>query len=89
MRTKSLGIDRFADLEDFLVGQVLHPTAVVDAQLVGNLESGFGADPMDVSQRDNHALVGGDIHPGNTSHLLLLLHGDVTLAFALGMAPIS
>jgi len=25
---------------------------------------------VDVGQRDFHALVGGDVHPGNTSHLL-------------------
>jgi hypothetical protein len=26
---------------------------------------------VNVGQRDNHALVGGDIYPGNTSHLIL------------------
>jgi hypothetical protein len=33
---------------------------------------------MDIGQRDDHALVGGDVHPGNTGHLILLLHRNET-----------
>jgi hypothetical protein len=26
---------------------------------------------VNIGERDNHALVGGEVHPGNTSHLVL------------------
>eukprot|EP00611_Tribonema_gayanum_P005682 TRINITY_DN1488_c0_g1_i4.p1 TRINITY_DN1488_c0_g1~~TRINITY_DN1488_c0_g1_i4.p1 ORF type:complete len:133 (+),score=6.09 TRINITY_DN1488_c0_g1_i4:41-439(+) len=42
---------------------------ITDAQ--GNAISWSSADPVNVGERDDHALVGGDIDPGNTSHLFL------------------
>src|SRR5690606_32281993 len=38
---------------------------------IGDLHRRGRADTMNVGERDNHALVGGDVHPGNTSHLVL------------------
>ena len=33
-----IGIDRFADVQDFLIGQVLNTASVIDSQLVGDLQ---------------------------------------------------
>jgi hypothetical protein len=44
---------------------------MIDAQLVGDLLRLVGTGTMDVRQRDDHTLVGGDVYPGNTSHLVL------------------
>jgi hypothetical protein len=41
---------------------------MVDTQLVGDLLGLEGTDTVNVGERDDHALVGGDVHPGNTSH---------------------
>ena len=68
---REVGVDRFADLQDFGVRQVLYATAVIDAELVGDLESLGTTDTMDVGERDDNALVGRDVYPGNTSHLNL------------------
>ena len=65
------GIDGFADLQDFGVRQVLNAAGVVDAELVGNFDGLGATDTMDIRKRDDNALVGGDIYPGNTSHLNL------------------
>jgi hypothetical protein len=69
-----ISIDGFTDLQHFGVGQVLHAAAMIDAQLVSDLLRRGGTDTVNVGERDNNALVGGDIYPGNTSHLNLLLH---------------
>src|SRR3990167_9605954 len=70
-----LGVDRFADLKDLCVRKVGHAAGVFNTQLVGDLLGLVCANAMDVGQRDDHALVGGDVDPCNTSHLLLrLLH---------------
>src|SRR5690606_23596324 len=63
-----VGVDRFADLEDFSVRQVLNATAVVDAQLVGDVDGGLAADAVNVGERDDHALVGRDVDTRNTCH---------------------
>ena len=61
-------------MQHFLIGKILHAAAVVNAQLVCDLLRLVGADTMNVGKRDDNALVGGDVYPGNTSHLNLLLH---------------
>src|SRR3546814_5772636 len=66
-----IGVDRFADAQNFLIGKILHTTAVIDAELVGNLDSRGAANTMNVGERDYNALVGGDVYTCNTSHLLL------------------
>ena len=63
-----VGIDRFTNLEDFSIAEILHATAVVDPQLVHDLLGAGCTDSVNIGQRDDHALVGGDIYPGNASH---------------------
>ncbi len=71
-----VGVDRLADLEDFLVGKVLDPALGRDSELGGDLDRLGAADSVNVGERDHNPLVGGDIHPGNTCHIVfLLLHG--------------
>jgi hypothetical protein len=74
-------------MQDFLVGKVLDPAGMVDPELVGDVLGGLGADAVDVGERNDHALVGGDVDPGNTSHLNL--HAPQGPAIRLGAAPIS
>src|SRR3546814_8546250 len=54
-----VGVERFANLQDFGVRKILDAAAVVDAQLVGDVDGGLAADAVDVGERDDHALVGG------------------------------
>src|SRR5918993_246649 len=63
-----VGVDRLADVQDFLVGQVLDALFGPDAKLLGNLPGLAPADSVDVGERDLDALVGRDIYTGNTSH---------------------
>ena len=63
-------VDRFADVQHFLVGQVLDALFRRDAELLGDLLGLRAADTVNVGQRDFDALVGGDVDPGNTSHSL-------------------
>src|SRR5262245_43406698 len=56
-----IGVDGLADLENFLIGEVLHTPRRGDAEL-GRYLSGLGpANAMDVGKRDFDALVGRDI----------------------------
>src|SRR5690606_9178780 len=64
-----VGVDGLADLQDFLIRQVLHPALTRDAELVGDLDRLGPADAVDVGQRDDNALVGGDVHPRDTCHV--------------------
>src|SRR3954452_13083219 len=63
-------VDRFADVDDFLVREVLDPLFRSDAKLTDNVLGRGAADSVDIGKRDFDALVGGDIAPGNTSHSL-------------------
>ena len=64
-----VAVDGFADVQHFLVGQVLDPLFGVIPSC-GDLLGRGAADSVNVGQRDFHALVGGDVDPGNTSHSL-------------------
>ena len=63
-----VAVDRLADVEHFLVGEVLDALFGRDSELLGDLPGRGAADTVDVGQRDLDALVGGDVDPGNTSH---------------------
>ena len=65
-----VGVDRLADLQDLLVGQVLHAALGRDRQLVGDLLGLGRADAVDIGQRDHHALVGRDVDTRDTCHEL-------------------
>src|SRR3546814_5709026 len=66
-----VGVERFANLQDFGVGKILDAAAVVDAQLVGEVAGGLAADAVDVGERDDHALVGGQVDARDTCHVIL------------------
>jgi hypothetical protein len=68
-----VAIDRFADLQHFLIGQL------ADAAIFGNadlrrdfLSFGF-TNAVNVLERDNDALLGRDVYTGDTGHELALL----------------
>src|SRR3712207_4262490 len=65
-----VAVDRLADVQDLLVGQVLDPLFRRDAELGDDVLGRGLADSVDIGERDFHALVGGDVHPGDTSHSL-------------------
>src|SRR3954453_4546372 len=66
-----VAVDDFADLQNFLVAELADPTLRRDLHLLDDLGRVLLADAMDVLERDQHALVGRDIHAGNTGHGLL------------------
>src|SRR5689334_2013164 len=63
-------VDRLADVEHLLVGEVLHPLLGSNPELLGDFLGRGAADSVDIGQRDFNALVGGDVDPGNSSHSL-------------------
>src|SRR4029453_10193710 len=65
-----LAVNGFTNVQNFLIGQVLDALVGRDAELLRDLLGRRLADSVNVGQRDFHALVGGDVHPGNTSHSL-------------------
>src|SRR5450432_3844106 len=67
-----VAVDHFADLQHFLVAQLRHAAVIGNLDLLQNLGRVLLADAMDVLERDQDALVGRDIHAGNTGHGLLL-----------------
>src|SRR4051794_29291135 len=66
-----VAVDHFADLQNFLVAQLADATLRRNLDLLHDLGSVLLADAMDVLERDQDALVGRDIHAGNTGHGLL------------------
>ena len=66
-------VDRLANVQHLLVGEVLDALFRRNAELLRDLLGRGAANSVDVGQRDLDALVGGDVHPGNTSHLITLL----------------
>src|SRR5258706_5986801 len=66
-----VAVDHFADLQHFLVAQLRHAAVIGNLDLLQNLGRVLLADAMDVLERDQDALVGRDIHAGNTGHELL------------------
>src|SRR5579872_2079456 len=66
-----VAIDHFADLQHFLVGQLTDATVGRNLHLLHDLGGSLRADAVDILKRDQHALVGRDVHTGNTGHELL------------------
>jgi hypothetical protein len=61
-----VGVDRFADLEDFGVRQLVHAASGFDAELAGDF-LGFGrANAVDVRKRDFYALRRRKVHTCDT-----------------------
>src|SRR6185312_10257242 len=66
-----VAVDHFADLQHFRVAQLADATLHRKLHLLHDFSGALFADAMDVLQRDQHALVGWDIHAGNTGHVRL------------------
>src|SRR5260221_12184306 len=65
-----VAVDRLADVQHFLVGEILDSLFRRNAELLSDLLGRRPADSVDVGQRDLDALVGGDVDPRNSSHSL-------------------
>jgi hypothetical protein len=63
-----IGIDGFADLQDFGIRKVLHTAAMINFKLIRDFDRFGATDSVNVGKRDDHALVGWDVHPGDTCH---------------------
>src|SRR5690348_4026076 len=61
-----IAVDRLADVQDFLVGQVLDSLFRRNAELLRDLLGRRSADSVDVGERDLDALVCRDINPSNS-----------------------
>src|SRR6266704_1288430 len=66
-----VAVDHFADLQHFLVAELVDPTVIRNLDLLHDVGRILLANAMDVLERDQDALVGRDIHAGNTGHGLL------------------
>src|SRR5512139_3643901 len=65
-----IGVDRLADLQDFLVRQILDAALRPDAELGGDF-LGLGApNAVDVGERDLYALIGRDVDTRDTCHAI-------------------
>src|SRR5258708_5359235 len=61
-------VDHFADLQNFLIAQLADAAIGRDLHLLHDLGRALLADAMDVLKCDLDALVGRDVHTGNTGH---------------------
>src|SRR3979411_2719350 len=66
-----VAVDHFAYLQHFLVAQLRHAAIIGNLDLLQDVGRILLADAMDVLERDQDALVGRNIHAGNTGHGLL------------------
>src|SRR6476661_3439538 len=66
-----VAVDHLTDLQHFLIAQLRNPTVIGNLDLLQDLGRILLADAVDVLERDQHALVGRDVHAGNTGHGLL------------------
>src|SRR6266851_1370830 len=73
-----VAVDHFADLQNFLVAQLADPAVLGDLDLFDDLGRAPLADAMNVLKRDQDALVGGDVHAGNTGHEFLSCRRSLT-----------
>src|SRR3546814_9010802 len=65
-----VAVDQFADLEHFLIGQVLDATLCRDAKLVHDALGRCRANAVNISKGDLDALVCRDVHTRYTCHKL-------------------
>src|SRR5580704_5509076 len=63
-----VAVDHFADLQHFLIAQLADTAIFGDLDLLDDVFGALRADAMDVLKRDQHALVGRNVHAGNTGH---------------------
>src|SRR5258708_29417022 len=65
-----VAIDHFTNLQPFLIAQLRDAAISRNLDLLDDVGRILLADAMDVLKRDQDALVGRDIHTGNTGHRL-------------------
>src|SRR6195256_586591 len=63
-----VAVDYFTDLQNFLIAQLRDATIVGNLDLLQDVGRIPLADAVDILERDQHALVGRNIHAGNTGH---------------------
>ena len=61
-------VDQLAQLQHFVVRKLIDPAVVRNAQLRANVHRVRWADAIDVTEADQHPLVGRNVHAGNTGH---------------------
>ena len=61
-----IGINRFTNVQNFLIGKVLNPTGRINLQFFNNVSRSSASDTVNVGKRNDYALVSGDIYPSNT-----------------------
>src|ERR1700737_2944684 len=66
-----VAVDHFTNLQYFLIAQLIDAAIIGNLHLLQDVGRILLADAMDVLERDQDALVGRDIHTGNTGHGLL------------------
>src|SRR5262245_19557892 len=66
-----VAVNHFTDLQDFSVAELTDATVQRNLHLLHDVPGALLADAMDVLERDEDALVGRDIHAGNTGHVRL------------------
>src|SRR5258707_6150652 len=66
-----VAVDYLTDLQHFLIAQLRDPAVIGNLDLLQDVGRILLANAMDVLERDQHALVGGNDHAGNTGHGLL------------------
>ena len=64
-----VAVDCFTDLDDFGIGELVHATRDRNANLGADLLGELVADPVDILQRNNYALIRRDIDASNTCHV--------------------
>src|SRR5258705_11829339 len=66
-----VAVDHLADLQHLLIAQLRDPTVIGNLDLRQDVGGILLANAMDVLERYQHALVGRNVHAGNTGHGLL------------------
>src|SRR5882757_5300498 len=66
-----VAVDHLTNLQHFLIAQLRDPTVIGNLDLLQDFGRILLADAVDVLERDQHALVGRNVHAGNTGHGLL------------------
>ncbi len=66
-------VDRLANINDFLLCQIIDAAMGFDFDLITDLFGLIWADAMNIGQRDVHALIRWNIDASNTRHFTVLL----------------
>ncbi|VTZ59726.1 conserved hypothetical protein [Sinorhizobium medicae] len=64
-----VAVDRFTDLKDFSIRQLMHTTFGRNTNLFDDFLCEFRADPVNIRQRDDDALCGRDVDASDTCHV--------------------